>query len=132
MSQTHKYCEAIQNHPIFGKSDINIVAFSQGNMISRYIIQECDLKGHKVHNYLSVGGPQQGVQKIPSCLEGLWCGIINFVVDQLVDLKIVQRFCAPASYYRETMDRLHYEYYIHMSDYLPYINNEKKHAKSVV
>jgi predicted esterase len=37
-SQVKKYCEAIQNHPIFSKSDINIIGYSQGNMVARYII----------------------------------------------------------------------------------------------
>jgi triacylglycerol esterase/lipase EstA (alpha/beta hydrolase family) len=66
---------------VFGKSDINLIGISQGNMVARWIIEACDLGAHKVHNYLSISGPQQGVQAVPECLTGDWCKALNLVAD---------------------------------------------------
>ena len=98
--------------------------------MARSIIQQCDLGKYKVHNYLSVGGPQQGVQLIPSCFTGIWCDIINFLSKQFVQLGIIQDFVAPAGYFRETQDKIHYDIYLALSRFLPYINNEKSHDKA--
>ena len=56
-SQTAEACKTVQEHPIFGKSDFNLVGISQGGMLSRAMIQDCDLGEHKVRNYLSIAGP---------------------------------------------------------------------------
>eukprot|EP00356_Strombidium_inclinatum_P017198 CAMPEP_0170489410 /NCGR_PEP_ID=MMETSP0208-20121228/7764_1 /TAXON_ID=197538 /ORGANISM="Strombidium inclinatum, Strain S3" /LENGTH=84 /DNA_ID=CAMNT_0010764317 /DNA_START=131 /DNA_END=385 /DNA_ORIENTATION=- len=54
--QGEMYCEAIRNHSVFGQAEkINLAGYSQGGLISRYIIQECE--NITVHNFLSVGGP---------------------------------------------------------------------------
>ena len=56
--QTESYCQLVQQHPVFGKSDFNIIALSQGGLEARSMIQDCDLGEHKVRNFLSVAGPQ--------------------------------------------------------------------------
>ena len=56
--QVEKYCAIIQQHPVFSKSNINVIGMSQGGMLSRYIVEHCDLGQYKVHNYLSLAGPQ--------------------------------------------------------------------------
>jgi len=56
-SQASDYCEQVQKHPVFGKGDFNIMAMSQGGILSRDMIQHCDLGSYKVHNYISLGGP---------------------------------------------------------------------------
>ena len=62
-----KLCTKIQSHRIFGNTNFNIIGMSQGALISRYLIQDCDLGQYKVHNFLSIGGPMMGVQKTPNC-----------------------------------------------------------------
>ena len=57
----------MKNHPIFGKSNFNIIGLSQGALIGRYIIQHCDLGKNKVHKFLSVGGPLMGTHTHPEC-----------------------------------------------------------------
>ena len=37
-TQVRLFCDKIKEHPVFGKSDINIIGYSQGNMIARHII----------------------------------------------------------------------------------------------
>jgi len=81
LKQGEEYCAKIQQHPVFGKSDFNLIGISQGGILSRYLIQACDLGKHKVHNYLSIGGPQQGVQEVPGCYTGVWCTVLNTIVD---------------------------------------------------
>jgi len=57
-SQGERYCEVIKKHEVFGKaSHLNLVGFSQGGMIARYIVEMCDLEGIQLHRYLSIGGP---------------------------------------------------------------------------
>merc|ERR1712086_411212 len=77
--QAEAYCTLVQNHPVFNSTDFNIIGLSQGNLVARYIIEHCDLGKYKVHNYLSLGGPHQGVQKQPKCFSGIWCNILNYV-----------------------------------------------------
>ena len=65
-------------------------------------------------------------------MTGTECQLINFVARQLeVFGRLVQDFVSPAGYFRETQNALHYAIYLHESKYLPYINNEKPHAKSL-
>ena len=56
-AQAAEACQTVQNHAIFGKSDFNLIGISQGGMLSRAMIQDCDLGEHKVRNYLSIAGP---------------------------------------------------------------------------
>lgn len=44
----------------------DIVAFSQGTMLSRYLIQYCPLKT-QVRRFVSFGGPLNGMTDIPRC-----------------------------------------------------------------
>jgi len=65
--QAKQYCDKIKAHPVFGKGNFNIIGISQGGLLARDMIQNCDLGEHKVHNYISLGSPQMGVQKFPDC-----------------------------------------------------------------
>lgn len=55
--QVEDYCNLLKNHPIFGKSDINIVGMSQGALFARSLVETCDFGEYKVRHLLSVGGP---------------------------------------------------------------------------
>jgi len=37
-SQTDEACKTVQEHPIFGKSDFNLIGISQGGMLTRAMI----------------------------------------------------------------------------------------------
>ena len=37
-SQTQEYCKLIKNHPKFNSSDINLIGFSQGGLLSRGLV----------------------------------------------------------------------------------------------
>ena len=36
--QTAQYCKKVQNHPVFSKSDFNIIGISQGGLLARDLI----------------------------------------------------------------------------------------------
>ena len=56
---------------------------SQGNMVSRYIIEECSV-GQYVKGYISSGGPHQGVIRIPHTKFENYEKIINEIAEDAV------------------------------------------------
>jgi len=113
---------------VLGKTDFNIIGESQGNIVSKYIIEHCDLGEYKVHNYLSMGGPHQGVEKIPGCFTGFWCDLLNDLAETLMYDPLIQDIVAPSEYYRERDNKVAYHWYINNSRLLPFLNNEKSHS----
>jgi len=64
----------------FQNTSFNVVGLSQGGLIARYIVQECDTN-KPVHNMLTAGGPHMGVDKIPHCFNGFFCDLINSLAE---------------------------------------------------
>ena len=64
------------------------MGLSQGSLLARYIVEKCPIKG-KVRNYVSIGGPNMGVNEIPGCAKGEICEYINLVARNLVYFKLV-------------------------------------------
>ena len=127
--QGEDYCKAIRANPNFNNTDFNIAGLSQGGLIARYIIQECDLGQFKVHNFLSIGGPQMGVMKQPGCLEGPLCNALAKIEEEIAYYNELQNHLAPAQYFRDRSIHQFYDQYLWHSRFLPYINNEKMHPK---
>ena len=96
--QCQKACEEIKKYPQF-KNDFSILSISQGGLIARYLIQKCNMEGN-VKKLVSLGGPMMGTSKVPFCLEGVVCFIINSLVDYFVYNKNIQNSVGPAGYYR--------------------------------
>jgi len=126
LSQVASYCKQIQEHPIFGNGDFNLMAMSQGGIASRALIQNCDLGEFKVHNYISMGGPQIGVSSSSMCVNGTYCELQRTITNWGSYWYLAQKFLGPASYY---LDPNNYEGFLKYSTFLPYINNMKPHAK---
>jgi triacylglycerol esterase/lipase EstA (alpha/beta hydrolase family) len=51
------------------QGEFNVMGLSQGSLLARYIVEKCPIKG-KVRNYLSIGGPNMGVNEVPGCAKG--------------------------------------------------------------
>ena len=119
--QAKKACEIInQNEKFHG--DFSILSISQGGLIGRYIIQKCEMKG-TVKKFVSFGGPMMGTSKVPFCLNGVFCFIINSLVDYFVYGKKIQNSIGPAGYYRTAS---HLEEYRKSESFLVQLNNEGK------
>lgn len=115
-----KSCKEVAENDLF-KGEFNVVGLSQGGLLARYIVEECDMPG-KVRNFASYGGPHMGVDAIPHCFHGVICNAINFVAKKLVYLPIVQNHLSPAGYFRDVNN---FDGYVKSSVFLPKLNNEE-------
>jgi len=119
-SQAEKACEDINNDANFA-GDFSVVGISQGSLIARYVIQACEMKG-RVKRFISIGGPQMGVAKVPQCESGITCAIVNKLVDAAVYSPYVQNYIGPAGYFKDVHN---YNTYLESSTFLADINNER-------
>jgi triacylglycerol esterase/lipase EstA (alpha/beta hydrolase family) len=82
--QAEAACESIKKNSNF-QGEFNVAGLSQGALIARYIVEECDT-ATVPKKLLSIGGPNMGVQAIPHCQSGLMCKWINWVAQHATDL----------------------------------------------
>lgn len=121
LSQSERACELIQLNSNF-QTDFSVIGFSQGGLVARYIIQACRMKA-KVRRFISIGGPQMGMGKIPECWVGAACYFINKAVGYLVYYSHFQKNFGAAGYFRITDNQ---KEYINKANFLPILNNEKQ------
>ena len=114
-------CKKIAADPLF-KGEFNVIGLSQGGLLARYIVEECEMPG-KVRNMVTMGGPHMGTDAIPHCFSGLICDGVNTVAKKLVYSKVVQDWLGPAGYFRDINN---YAGYLTGSVFLPKMNNEHK------
>lgn len=118
--QVEKACDEIKKHKDF-QGDFSVIGLSQGGLIARYIVEECNTAG-KVKNLVSVGGPQMGVAKFPHCdKKSIDCDLMNSVTDDVVYSKLTQSSVGPAGYFRKYNNE---EAYQKGSSFLAPLNNE--------
>lgn len=81
--QIKQVCDEIKNDANF-KYGYNAIGLSQGGLLVRGLLQECD--GPPMRNLISLGGPQQGVFDYPHCKEtfGPLCSTVQFTIKQIV------------------------------------------------
>jgi palmitoyl-protein thioesterase len=120
-------CKALEADGHFTK-DFSVLGLSQGALLGRYIIQDCDFKNKgTVRRYVSIGGPQMGVGKYPKCdKDTFWCRNVNKLVLKGVYSEFVQNHIGPAGYVRDIWN---YDKYIKSSSFLADLNNERYHSK---
>jgi palmitoyl-protein thioesterase len=123
--QARRACELINRDKNF-HGDFSIVAESQGSLVARYIIEACEMPG-RVLRYVSIGGPQMGVGKVPHCETGLLCDGINELLHIIVYNQFVQDFIGPAGYFKDVRN---YKEYLDFSSFLADLNNERSVKKS--
>lgn len=119
--QIAKTCETIQKNPQLAGKDIDLVGLSQGNIISRGIIQQCSFGG-SVRRYISVAGPQMGVDDVPKCIHGPVCSLVNSFARFGVYTSLAQRHLGPANYFKNVK---RYQEYLKICMSLPDLNNER-------
>ena len=55
-----------QQNPSFASAEeISLIGHSNGGMVARWVLQNCDFSSKSVAYFISVGGPQRGVNKLP-------------------------------------------------------------------
>eukprot|EP00349_Pseudokeronopsis_sp_Brazil_P003060 CAMPEP_0202956728 /NCGR_PEP_ID=MMETSP1396-20130829/1229_1 /ASSEMBLY_ACC=CAM_ASM_000872 /TAXON_ID= /ORGANISM="Pseudokeronopsis sp., Strain Brazil" /LENGTH=285 /DNA_ID=CAMNT_0049673891 /DNA_START=17 /DNA_END=874 /DNA_ORIENTATION=- len=126
--QAEAACSAVLADPDF-QGEFNVLGLSQGGLLARYVAQQCPTKV-PVRNLATLGGPNRGVAAIPNCGEGgIFCDMIDFIVDNMVYYDLIQDLVGPAGYYRDPKDL---ERYLKHCVFLPYHNNEKEFDVSIV
>lgn len=137
MSQAEKACAQIQNNKFYNSVDvINAVGVSQGGLIARYLVEDCDVSavskrepGTSVNKLLTVGTPNMGVSEIPmagcqsldASQANILCHIEKNMLDDMAFKPFVQESVSPAGYYRNAE---HLDAYKKGSTFLAKLNNE--------
>jgi palmitoyl-protein thioesterase len=83
--QCESACASLLADPNF-QGEFNVLGLSQGGLIARYIVEEC-ATAVPVRNMATLGGPHKGVAATPNCIDGIFCDIINMIVDEFVYFK---------------------------------------------
>eukprot|EP00331_Platyophrya_macrostoma_P006855 CAMPEP_0176432118 /NCGR_PEP_ID=MMETSP0127-20121128/15202_1 /TAXON_ID=938130 /ORGANISM="Platyophrya macrostoma, Strain WH" /LENGTH=148 /DNA_ID=CAMNT_0017814225 /DNA_START=121 /DNA_END=563 /DNA_ORIENTATION=+ len=120
-TQGQTACANLKANPNFAGKDIDIVGLSQGNLIARDLIQNCDFGG-SVKRYVSIAGPHMGVYTLPNCADGFICDTVNWFTRFGVYTSLAQWFVGPAGYFKDAGS---YKSYLNYCSYLPDLNNEK-------
>jgi palmitoyl-protein thioesterase len=109
-------------------NDFSIIGLSQGALIGRYIIQECEYEGKgDVKRYISIGGPQMGIGEYPNCHgDTIFCRAINKIVKTGVYNSFIQDHFALPGYFKDINN---YNTYLESSSFLAKLNNEVRHDK---
>ena len=121
-SQVNEVCRKISTNPRLARG-FNMVGLSQGALVARAVIQTCDTLP-RVHNFVSVGGPQAGVASIPwsSYVNmDLFLGAVNAGLSAAMYTRRMQKAVAPAGYFKIPTAL---GSYLRGCDFLPVINNE--------
>jgi len=126
--QEQTACAKLRANPNFAGKDIDIVGLSQGNLIARDLIQNCDFGG-SVKRYISIAGPHMGVATIPNCEKGIFCDAVNSMVKLGIYTSLVQSKIGPANYFKDAKS---YKSYLSSCRYLPDLNNEKAAKNATV
>ncbi|CAL1375915.1 unnamed protein product [Linum trigynum] len=104
----------------------NIVGLSQGNLVSRAVIEFCE-DGPPVMNYISLAGPHAGIASVPMCGNGTWCEVADELIKAGIYTDFVQDHLAPSGYLKLPDDM---SAYLSKSKFLPQLNNEHPEARN--
>lgn len=122
ITQAQKACQLINQDENYN-GNFTIVAFSQGGLIARYILEQCKMKG-KVTKLITFGTPHMGISKIPFCNgneQKLYCKFLDSLINIVAFIPFVNNFYTPLSYLNPP---LMYDLYRKYGSYLSVINNE--------
>ncbi len=120
--QIQEACIEIKAVPVFSKAPIvNMMASSQGSMITRGIVQKCTQVMSK--NLIHFGGPNAGVSEYPLRATSLLCQIIKSAINQEYYWWFAQDLISPTEYWRDYSNLTDFMKY---SIFLPDFNNLKE------
>jgi len=119
--QSELACNIINTDEKFD-NDFVIVAFSQGGLIARYVLEKCNKKGI-VKKLITLGTPHMGVEKIPCNSEKnqYLCEIGTFFGQYLIYLPFLEKLYAPIAYFRTPSTEFLYR---KLNKFLAVLNNE--------
>ena len=67
VGQCQRACEYLKQNQYYSQARaLNLVGLSQGGLMARSILEDCDIaEGGKVRNILTIGTPNMGVSEMP-------------------------------------------------------------------
>ncbi|XP_063363413.1 palmitoyl-protein thioesterase 1-like [Cydia amplana] len=106
------------------KNGFNVIGLGQGSLFLRAVIQRCGHKLPPIKNYISLGGPQQGISALPHCLvvTHQTCSAMQELLEFAAYHSMTQNAIIPATYWH---DPLREDEYKKKSIFLADINNEQ-------
>ncbi len=109
------------------KNGFNIVAHSQGGLLSRYYVQKYN--NPKVHTLITLGSPHQGIYGLPGTLDARfkWLDYMEAYAHNVLYSWSFQHYVSFAGYWHDT---LHYDTYLKYACFLPYANNQILHPQA--
>jgi len=122
--QGARACELINANPKF-QGEFDLLGFSQGTVVSRYLIQYCNLNG-KIRNFIAFGGPLNGISSPPCGNWDLICTIKNWIANYQAFTENFASSSAPASYLRFPQ---YFQRYLDYSPFLAEANNEVNYSE---
>lgn len=115
-------CKKLLADPNFDK-EFDLIGFSQGTLVARYILQHCPIKG-KIRNFVSFGGPLNGQSYRNGCSpDNFICVLQNWFINDVVYLPYSQQNWSVAGYWK---NKNNMKAYCDHSVFLAEINNECK------
>lgn len=115
-------CDRIHMDTELKHGNFSILAFSQGSVITKYILEYCPLD-MPVRSVVTFGGPHMGVSYIPDMPRETWYGyILAILANYFLYFDFSQRIFGPADYWR---DPTRPDNFLKYSRFLAEANNEK-------
>mmetsp|Transcript_42912 Transcript_42912/g.50326 ORF Transcript_42912/g.50326 Transcript_42912/m.50326 type:complete len:209 (-) Transcript_42912:18-644(-) len=108
------------------RGEFDLIGFSQGTILSRYIIENCKLVG-KVRNFIAFGGPLNG-QSVNLCsFYDVFCILKRWYDSSMVFTDKMQNSWAPAGYFKVPG---YFQEYLEHSSFLAEANNEVNYSEA--
>ena len=98
-SLVNKACTLASKHESILKDGFVAVGMSMGGLVARGLIQRCPI-GEKASVLIAVGTPQAGVAKIPMESAGFFAPVLQFLFEQIVYHKTVQKFVSSTNFFK--------------------------------
>ena len=117
---SEKACDIVNLDENFNNG-FNIIGFSQGGLVGRYVLERCQTKGD-VKRFITAGTPHMGEQKIP-CLAVLnyFCEIVDKFGQYLLLIPGLEKIFAPVGYVRTPELE---DFFLKNNKFLAPLNNE--------
>ncbi|XP_063382168.1 palmitoyl-protein thioesterase 1-like [Cydia fagiglandana] len=107
------------------KNGFNVIGLGQGSLFLRAVIQRCGHGLPPIKNYISLGGPQQGISAMPHCIavSNRTCSAMQELLEFAAYHSITQNTLVAAAYWHDPLRENEYK---KKSVFLADINNEQR------
>jgi len=119
VKQSQTACQILKNNKKFSDAkEINVVGVSQGGLVGRAIVEQCEVSDKtKVRNLLTIGTPNMGFEDIPEGIcqminvpkDNFFCSMNMMLIKKILLSEKIQDTLGPAGYFRNPDDLENYK-----------------------